>query len=86
MNINEYCEMMGYEDVIILDNYEDAFIGISTDGRAVYDYDMMVTCLMSQDGMDAEGAVEWIEYNTLRALDYLDIAVRPIVLHSDNLQ
>lgn len=34
----------GYEDVahFINDDYEDALIGITDDGRAVYDFDKMV--------------------------------------------
>jgi len=34
----------GYEDVIIFsgDSYDDALIGVSSDGRAIYDFDLMV--------------------------------------------
>ena len=54
------------EDVILFDepDYADAFIGISEDGRAVYDYDLMVKSLVD-DGMTEEEAVEFIDYNII---------------------
>lgn len=39
-------------------------------GRVIYDYEKMIEYLCSQDGMDYEEAVEWIDYNTIRALPY----------------
>ena len=64
---------------ILLDGYDEAYIGASSDGRAVYDYNKMVETLMTRDGMTDEEAVEWISYNTIRALDYMDPA--PIVVY-----
>ena len=63
----------GYEDVIIFcsDSYDDALIGVSEDGRAIYDFDLMVEWLMKQDDMDETAAIEWIEYNTIRSLPYV---------------
>lgn len=63
----------GYEDVIIFsgDSYDDALIGVSEDGRAIYDFDLMVEWLMKQDNMDETSAIEWIEYNTIRSLPYV---------------
>lgn len=62
----------GYEDVLILENYsyDDALIGVTEDNRAVYDFDKMVKWLEDNAGMTTEEAVEWIEYNTIRALPY----------------
>lgn len=44
MNAEERLLEAGYEDVAILSNYsyDDALIGVTEDGRAVYDYDKMV--------------------------------------------
>jgi hypothetical protein len=36
MTPKEYCTDFGYEDVILFEGYETAFLGVSTDGRAVY--------------------------------------------------
>lgn len=62
----------GYEDVVILTDYsyDDALVGVTEDGRAVYDFDKMVKWLIETTGMDPFEAVEWIEYNTIRALPY----------------
>ena len=62
----------GYEDVVILENYsyDDALVGVTEDGRAVYDFERMVRWLVETKGMDELEAVEWIEYNTIRALPY----------------
>ena len=63
----------GYEDVVIFQNYsyDDALIGVSEGGRAIYDYDIMVEWLIQTDGFTEEEAVEWIDYNTIRALPYI---------------
>ncbi len=62
----------GYENIVIFDNvgYDDALIGVSEDGRAIYDYDLMVKWLVDNDNMTISDAVEWIDYNTIRALPY----------------
>lgn len=62
----------GYEDVIVFENfsYDDALIGVSEDNRAIYDFDLMVEWLCEKEGFSQEEAVEWIEYNTIRALPY----------------
>lgn len=71
----------GYEDVVIFgDNeYSTAFIGMTDDGRAVYDYDLMVEWLMETDHIDDVEAMEWIDYNTIRSLPYIQNA--PIIVH-----
>lgn len=73
----------GYEDVIIFsgDSYDDALIGISEDGRAIYDFNLMVKWLMDNDDMDETDAIEWIEYNTIRSLPYVG-EKSPIVMYS----
>jgi hypothetical protein len=61
-------------EVVVFDcpDYADAFVGY-TDGeenqRAVYEYNKMVEHLVA-DGMTYEDAVEFIDYNTLRAMPY----------------
>lgn len=72
----------GYEDVLLLDNYryDDALIGITEDGRAVYDFNKMVAWLMETEGFTQEEAIEWIEYNTIRALPYMGPEA-PIIMY-----
>jgi hypothetical protein len=73
----------GYEDVVLLSNYsyDDALIGISHDNRAVYDFDKMVEWLVQKEGWTETEAVEWIEYNTIRALPYFG-ASAPIIVYA----
>ena len=64
----------GYDDVMIFEDfsYDTALIGVTEDNRAVYDFDLMVEWLIDEKGFkDALEAVEWIEYNTIRALPYM---------------
>lgn len=73
----------GYEDVPSFLNcsYDSALIGVTTDGRAVYDFDLMVDWLMKEEGWSDIDAIEWIEYNTIRALPYMG-AKAPIIMYS----
>ena len=72
----------GYEGVKYLTDYsyDTALIGVSHDDRAIYDYDLMVQWLVNEEGLSEEEAVEWIDYNTIRALPYMG-EDGPIVLH-----
>lgn len=82
MNAAERIIDAGYEDVIILSNYsyDDALIGISEDGRAIYDYYKMVEWLMREENFTEEEAIDWIDFNTIRALPYMG-AYAPIIMY-----
>lgn len=60
------------EDAIVFDNmsYDGSIIGVTTDDRVVYSYDKMVEELMQDEEWSYEDAVEWIDYNTIKALPY----------------
>jgi hypothetical protein len=77
----ERIEDWGGEDVVIFENpsYDEAFLGVSDDNRAVYSYDRMVECLVKEDGMDYEEAADFVSYNSIRACQYTEGA--PIVLY-----
>lgn len=72
----------GYEGVTYLVDfsYDDALIGVSHDGRAIYDFDKMVEWMMKEEECSYEEAVEWIEFNTIRALSYMG-QYGPIVVY-----
>lgn len=55
----------GYEGTIFFTNpsYEDAFLGISSDDRAIYDYEKMVKSLVNHEDMTEDEAREFIDYN-----------------------
>ena len=60
------------EDAIVFDNmsYDGSIVGVTTEGRVVYDYDKMVEELMQYEEWSYEDAAEWIDYNTIRTLPY----------------
>ena len=64
MNREILCDL-GYEDSIVFENpdYDEAIIGVSHDGRVIYDMDLMVEHLMVHDGMTEMDAVDFIDYN-----------------------
>ena len=57
---------------IIFDNaaYDNSIIGTTLDGRVIYELTLMVDEYMIENGCCEEDAIEWIEYNTMRALPY----------------
>lgn len=71
-----------HEDTVVLESpdYLSAIVGISEEGRLIYSYDKMVEHLMTAENMDAEEAMEFIDYNTIRALPYAG-EMAPIVLY-----
>lgn len=71
-----------HEDTVVLESpdYLSAIVGISEEGRLIYSYDKMVEHLMTAENMDAEEAMEFIDYNTIRALPYA-AEMAPIVLY-----
>ena len=83
MSTSEKLREAGYEDTIVFENYsyDDALIGVTVDGRAVYDFDKMVLWLMETEGWSEEDAIEWIEFNTIRALPYAGES-GPVIIYS----
>lgn len=78
--------MNEFDDIVLFSNfdYEDAFIGISNDDRAIYDWEKMVAYLVEKQDMTEEEAIEWIDYNTIRALAYYEKA--PIIMYPYSLE
>jgi hypothetical protein len=81
MGINKYVRSELDDDAIVFDNpsFDHSIIGITTDGKAVYDYEKMVTELMNDDDIGEQEAIDWIEYNTLRAIPYAG-EMAPVVM------
>lgn len=77
---------MDYEESIVLESpdYIEAFSGIDSQGRVVYSYRLMISSLMISDGMNYEDAIEFINYNTIRALPFMgDMA--PLIIYDTTL-
>lgn len=85
ISIEEKLLNNGYEGVKYLTNfsYDTALIGVTDDNRAVYDFDLMVKWLIDTEDFSQENAVEWIEYNTIRALPYFGDDA-PIIMYRLN--
>lgn len=83
MKINELLENSPFEDVLLLRNfsYDQALIGLSNEGRAIYDFNKMVKWLVAQESCSEEQAIEWIENNTLKSLPYYGERA-PIIMYS----
>lgn len=73
---------MGYEDSVVFENpdYDDAIIGVTTDGGVVYDYSLMVSSLAESDNMSEEDAVDFIDYNTVRSIPYAPDP-KPVIIY-----
>jgi len=73
------------ESVLLMDGFDEAFIGYSQRGNepclAVYSWSLMVNHLVERDGMVAEEAAEYVDYNCVRAWvgDRTPIIVMPIM-------
>lgn len=76
-------ELLEYidEDAVTLEGeeFDEGIYGYTSDGRIVYDYDMLVASLV-KSGMTEEDAVEWIDFNTMRSLPYMG-EMAPVIVH-----
>ena len=70
------------DEALVYDNpsFDNSIIGVSDD-RVVYDLSKMVEELATDDNISYEEALEFIEYNTLRANPYYKHS--PIVVETE---
>ena len=67
-------------------SYDDALVGVTTDKRAVYDYDLMVQWLVEEEGFEDDiEAMEWIDYNTIRAVPYFG-STAPVIFYAKDYE
>lgn len=64
--------------IFVNPDFDDAIVGITTDDRVVYDYDLMIESLAKKDSMSLDEAQEFIDYNTVRTLPYMPNA--PVIM------
>ena len=64
------------------DEFASGVVGITEDYKLVYSYEKLVKSLTNSYGSE-EDAVEWLEYNTLRAIPYMssDGLLAPVIIH-----
>ena len=79
--LKDYLCERGCEETIVFDDFVEAFIGISHDCRAVYDYNKMIeSYCLHNEGSTVEDAIDWMEYNTIRSIPYAG-EYAPIVVY-----
>ena len=61
--------------------YPNSIIGLTVDDRAIYDMEQMIIDFMKEDKISYIDALEFIEYNTIRALPYMGKDA-PIILYT----
>ena len=76
------CEM-GYEDagIFVDPDYAKAIVGYTDDGRVVYSYEGICQCLMDDNDMEWEEAMEFVDYNVVRTVPYMGERA-PIIIYS----
>lgn len=82
MAINELVREQLPEGCKVFDNhaYDNSIIGVSSADEVIYDFDKMVEEFMADENVSRIEAIEWIEYNTLRAIPYIG-SPSPIVMY-----
>ena len=66
-------------------SYDNAIVGLSDDGRIIYDYDLMIKELTNDTALTEDEAIQYIDYNTIRTLPYIEEQVRPIILYNSTI-
>ena len=71
--LREYLEAQGHENTIFFENpsFVKAITGITDSEQLIYDYDLMIAAAMEEENWEADEAIEWIEYNTIRSIPYM---------------
>ncbi len=79
------------EDLILIGGGEEAnalaaaIVGYDSKTYAIcYDYDKLVEAMSKYNNWSTEESIEWIDYNTMRSLDYLDSKVAPRIINKFN--
>ena len=76
-----------HEEAVVFNvpSYDNAIVGLSDDGRLIYDYDLMIKELTNDTALTEDEAIQYIDYNTIRTLPYIEEQVRPIILYNSNI-
>ena len=92
-NSERICQLLEINENLLYigstpEEFEDAIIGTTSDGNhVVYSYDLLVEEVMKWDKnpesaeRNREDAIDYVDYNVMRSLDYCPEANRPIVIY-----
>lgn len=80
--VKQVLHELDYDETVVFENpdYVSAIVGIDSNGRLIYSWDKMIEHLKEVDGMEEEDAIEFISYNTERALPYAG-EMAPIIMY-----
>ena len=82
-SLDDYCLERDFSTILFDGpSFDQSIVGITDDGRLVYDYEKMVNELAEEDGISYEEAQEFIDYNTMRSLpiNHQDGQYTPIII------
>lgn len=69
------------QEFVVLDGLDNAVIGVDQNAeKLVYSINAIVDCFV-EEGMEPDEAIEYYEYNTARAVPYIENA--PILVYTD---
>lgn len=80
--VKQVLHELEHDETVVFENpdYVSAIVGITDDGRVIYSWDKMIKHLVEADGMTDEEAIDFIAYNTERAIPYAG-PMAPIILY-----
>lgn len=61
----DLCERTGFDNLIFLmeEEYDSCVVGVSLEGQVIYDEEAIRMQLQQKNGMDAEEAMEYFDFN-----------------------
>lgn len=79
--VEQFLNEHDFENAVLLDSpsFDGSIVGVTEGGQVVYDYSKMVMEFAEDNDCSELDAMEFIDYNTMRALPYMG-EHRPIVM------
>lgn len=80
--LDEFLSETYGDDVVHFDGpeFDGGIVGVTTDGRLVYSYEKLVESLAEANRWSREDAIDWVEFNTIRSLPYIQ-GRAPVVMN-----
>jgi len=75
------------DSAALFDNpsFDNSIIGITTDGKVVYDLHKMIDEMSVDESISSEDAADFISFNTIRMLPYISEEQRPVIVDAIDL-
>lgn len=83
--LRDYLITEGYEQAGMFNcpSYDGSIVGYTDEGAVVYDFELMIEEYLSENpNSSMDDAIEFINYNTIRSIPYMnDGMVPPIIMY-----